>query len=243
VAANVRKVTLAITNEEYAWAERRAKRAGISVSAVLSAAAKEKRRAEERDEKQRKAWAEIVAYVTNGAPLTSEELAAAERELNGKAPKRRRATARAQAARTARERLDALRALGRPVSGDDGVGLPPRGPRGGLWRPLDHYGLIYEKPAREALRLSRAVFRALVLPTAWVKNPKYSTAPSVGVYDPRTLLAIRAALDSDPDSLAQQRSFVARRRAEIDAGVREEHTAFMQRAREWRAVRQERRRR
>jgi hypothetical protein len=99
VAANVRKVTLAIANEEYAWAERRAKRAGTSVSAVLSAAAKEKRQAEERDEKQREAWAEIVGYVTNGASLTSEELAAAERELNGDAPKRRHATARAQARR------------------------------------------------------------------------------------------------------------------------------------------------
>jgi hypothetical protein len=92
MAANVRKVTLAITNEEYAWAERRAKRAGISVSAVLSAAAKEKRQAEERDEEQRKAWAEVVAYVTRGVPLTTEELAGAERELIGEGarPRRRR---------------------------------------------------------------------------------------------------------------------------------------------------------
>jgi hypothetical protein len=81
MAAGVRKVTLAITNEEYAWAERRAQDAGTSVSAVLSATAREKRLAEEREAKQRKAWAEVVAYVTRGAPLTHEEIAAAEREL------------------------------------------------------------------------------------------------------------------------------------------------------------------
>jgi predicted aspartyl protease len=104
VATNVRKVTLAITNEEYAWALRRAKGEGTSVSAVLSAAAKEKRHAEEQAETQRQAWAEIVAYVTNGAQLTSEELAAAEKELNGTAPKRRRASTRGEGARITRGR-------------------------------------------------------------------------------------------------------------------------------------------
>jgi hypothetical protein len=40
--------------------------------------------AKEREEKQRrKAWAKIVAYVTNDVHLSREELAAAEKELNG----------------------------------------------------------------------------------------------------------------------------------------------------------------
>lgn len=81
MGANVRKVTLAITNEEYDWAARLAKRAGTSISSVLSAAAKEKREREEQDAAQRRAWADVVDYVTAGSPLTPAELVAAEREL------------------------------------------------------------------------------------------------------------------------------------------------------------------
>lgn len=81
MGARVRKVTLAITNEEYAWAARVAKRTGTSISSVLSAAAKEKREREERDAAQARAWADFVEYVTDGVPFTREELAAAEREL------------------------------------------------------------------------------------------------------------------------------------------------------------------
>jgi hypothetical protein len=140
----------------------------------------------------------------------------------------------------ARARLDALRSLGFAVSGD-GDTLPPRGPRGGLWRPLEQYGLMYEGPARRLLGLSRAAFRALVLPTAWVKNPLYSTAPHVGVYDPCTLVEIAPALrENRAEWLAQCRAFVSRRREQIDADVRVEHDDFMRRACDWNALRRER---
>ena len=89
MSARVRKVTVAIGNEEYAWAERRAKHAGTSVSAVLTAAAREKREAEEREASQRRAWAEVVAYVTDGVPLTDEELTSAEGELKNPGKARR----------------------------------------------------------------------------------------------------------------------------------------------------------
>ena len=81
MGARVRKVTLAITNEEYAWASRVAKRTRTSISSVLSAAAKEKREREEQDAARARAWAEFVEYVTDGVPFTHAELAAAEREL------------------------------------------------------------------------------------------------------------------------------------------------------------------
>ncbi|HEY2368042.1 MAG TPA: hypothetical protein VGH87_16705 [Polyangiaceae bacterium] len=90
MGAHVRKVTLAITNEEYDWAARVAKRTGTSISSVLSSAAKEKREREERDAAQRRAWADVVEYVTAGAPLTRAEIDAAERELSGHEPPRAR---------------------------------------------------------------------------------------------------------------------------------------------------------
>jgi hypothetical protein len=93
MSANVRKVTLAITNEEYDWAARVAKRAGTSISSVLSAAAKEKREREEQDAEQRRAWTDVVDHVTQGAPLTPAELAAAEREL-ASTPRRSRSRRR-----------------------------------------------------------------------------------------------------------------------------------------------------
>ena len=81
MGTRVRKVTLAITNEEYDWAARVAKRTRTSISSVLSLAAKEKREREERDAAQRRAWADFVEYVTDGVPFTRAELAAADREL------------------------------------------------------------------------------------------------------------------------------------------------------------------
>jgi len=154
--------------------------------------------------------------------------------------KRAKAERRNALAEVARARLDALRRLGLVVPGDDGGFLPPRGPRGGLWRPLE-YGLVYEGPARRVLGLSRNAFRALVLPTAWVKNPLYSTAPKVGVYDPCALVEIGRALhDNRSEWLAQCRAFVSRRRDQIDADVRVEHGELMRRARDWQELRRER---
>jgi sugar/nucleoside kinase (ribokinase family) len=82
MGTHVRKVTLAIANEEYDWAARVAKRTGTSISSVLSLAAKEKREREERDAAQKRAWADVVEYVTAGKPFTPEELASAQRELD-----------------------------------------------------------------------------------------------------------------------------------------------------------------
>jgi len=81
MGARIRKVTLTIRDEEYAWASRVAKRTGTSISSVLSTAVKEKREREERDTAQARAWADVEEYVTDGVPFTREELAAAEREL------------------------------------------------------------------------------------------------------------------------------------------------------------------
>jgi hypothetical protein len=87
---------------------------------------------------------------------------------------------------------------------DDGATfLPPRGPRGGLWRPLEQYGLMYEGPSRRLLGLSREAFHALVLPAALVKNPLYSTAPHVGVFEP-------AHAGRDPQSAARWQDGLAR---------------------------------
>jgi uncharacterized protein len=108
--------------------------------------------------------------------------------------RRTKADRRKALTEVARARVEALRSLGFVVPGDDGGGLPPRCPRGGLWRPLEQYGLMYEGRARRLLGLSREVFRGLVLPAAWVKTPLYSTATKVGVYDPCTLVEISRAL-------------------------------------------------
>jgi hypothetical protein len=80
-----------------------------------------------------------------------------------------------------------------------------------------------------------------VLPTAWVKNPLYSTAPKVGVYDPCTLIEVSRALrDNRSEWLAQCGAFVSRRREQIDADVRVEHGEFMRRALDWQELRRER---
>jgi uncharacterized DUF497 family protein len=156
-------------------------------------------------------------------------------------PARTKAERRKALAEAARARVDALRSLGFVVPGDDDVTWPRRGPRGGLWRPLEQYGLMYEGPSRRLLGLSREAFRALVLPAAWVKNPLYSTAPHVGVYDPLTLVEIRRAQDDGRTAwLAACRRWVSWRRARIDAEVRVGHGEFMRRARDWQALRRER---
>jgi hypothetical protein len=100
---------------------------------------------------------------------------------------------------------------------------------------------MYEGPSRRLLGLSREAFRALVLPAAWVKNPLYSTAPDVGVYDPRTLVEIsRAQHEGRTAWLAARRRWVSWRREQIDAEVRVERDDFMRRARDGQAQRRER---
>ena len=79
--AHVRKVTVAIGEDAYAWAARSAERGKTSISAVLTAAARAKRDAEERDAAQARAWSEVLSHVARGRPLTAAEIAAAGREL------------------------------------------------------------------------------------------------------------------------------------------------------------------
>jgi hypothetical protein len=84
MSATVRKVSLAIGREELEWAEKRAAREGMSVSAVITDATRRAREAEKRRKRQRKAWAEYEAWANEaGEPLTTEELEAAARELDG----------------------------------------------------------------------------------------------------------------------------------------------------------------
>lgn len=78
----VKKISVALGHEELAWAQRRAKREGTSVSAVLTAAARRTRDEEARDERQRAAWEEYEAWATaESGPLSHGELEAARREL------------------------------------------------------------------------------------------------------------------------------------------------------------------
>lgn len=90
----MKKISVALGHEELAWAQRRAKREGTSVSAVITAAARRAAEEEQREPRQREAWAEIVAWATKDEPFTPEEIAAADRELGGAEGARRRARAR-----------------------------------------------------------------------------------------------------------------------------------------------------
>ena len=83
MASNVQKVSVAIGLEELAWARERAEREGTSLSAVLSAAARVAREVEEESARRNAAWSGFLRWATEDAPLTDEELAAADQELNG----------------------------------------------------------------------------------------------------------------------------------------------------------------
>jgi len=83
MAVTVRRVTIAIGKEEFAWASKRAKREGLSVSAVLTRATRDALEAEAKRERQRKAWDELQHWLLDGKPPTAAELEAAQRELDG----------------------------------------------------------------------------------------------------------------------------------------------------------------
>src|ERR1700690_4485178 len=94
--------------------------------------------------------------------------------------RRTKADRRKALAEVARARVDALRSLGFVVPGDDGGGLPPRAPRGGLWRPLEQCGLMYEGPARRPLGLSREAFRGSASPTLHARRDQPSASRQQG---------------------------------------------------------------
>jgi hypothetical protein len=65
-----------LPNEELAWAQARAERAGTTVSAVVTDAVRQARQAE--------AWAEFRDWALQGQPpISDDERAAAEREWRG----------------------------------------------------------------------------------------------------------------------------------------------------------------
>lgn len=80
---SVKKVSLAIGRDEFAWAQRRARQEGTSISAVLTEAARRMRDEDARRAKQDVAWNAFVAEAFPGEPFTEDELAAAQRELDG----------------------------------------------------------------------------------------------------------------------------------------------------------------
>ncbi|MBX3274980.1 MAG: hypothetical protein KF729_32245 [Sandaracinaceae bacterium] len=82
MSSTVRKVTIALGAEEYAWAREQAERSQTSVSAVLTEAARCARDRAAREAARAAAWAELEAWITGGEPLDAQELAAAERELD-----------------------------------------------------------------------------------------------------------------------------------------------------------------
>lgn len=82
MSVTVKKVTVALGRDEYAWAKKQAKRTGTSVSAVLTQAAREARETAERVARQEAAWAEVEAWLTAGAALGADELEDARRELD-----------------------------------------------------------------------------------------------------------------------------------------------------------------
>ncbi len=82
MASTVKKVTVALGREEYAWAREQAERTKTSVSAVLTKAARDARETQERCARQDAAWAKVEAWLTDGRGFTEEELEAARRELD-----------------------------------------------------------------------------------------------------------------------------------------------------------------
>ncbi len=81
MSVTVRKISVAIGQDELAWAQSRAKRDGTSVSAVLTNAARAARDAEAQRRRQRKAWAAFLSWATDGEGLADEDLDAGAREL------------------------------------------------------------------------------------------------------------------------------------------------------------------
>ncbi len=82
MAVTVRRVTIALGKGEYAWAQRRAKREGRSVSAVLTEAAREAHDQERRRARQDAAWAKALAWATDGRGFSDDDLEDARRELD-----------------------------------------------------------------------------------------------------------------------------------------------------------------
>ena len=82
MAATVKKVSVAIGQDELEWARLRAKREGRSLSAILTEATRKAKEAEAEAERRDAAWAQLEAWLLDGRPLSDEELAAAREALD-----------------------------------------------------------------------------------------------------------------------------------------------------------------
>ncbi len=111
----------------------------------------------------------------------------------------------------------------------------------GLFRSAKYYGLVYEKTAARLLGTSVAKLRNLAIPADWIVNPAFTTAPSVPIYDPRTLLETSRFLADHSEFVDSGFDLVRKNRADTDAEVREDYREFRQRAKLWAATKAERR--
>ena len=73
MTSKVEKLSVAVPRETAAWARRDARKLKKSLSAVVTEALEDRRRA--------RAWAKFRDAALGGEPLTSQELQAARREL------------------------------------------------------------------------------------------------------------------------------------------------------------------
>ena len=83
MAASVEKVSVAIGRDELEWARGRAEREGVSLSAVLTDAARVARELEARRARQDTAWWAFMDWATEGEGLPTEAFEAAQKELDG----------------------------------------------------------------------------------------------------------------------------------------------------------------
>jgi len=85
MSASVEKVSVAIGLDVLEWARKRAEAEGISLSAVLTEAARRGREAAERQARQDAAWAAFKKWAGKGRKgLSAEALEAAELELGNR---------------------------------------------------------------------------------------------------------------------------------------------------------------
>ena len=82
MSASVEKVSVAIGRDVLDWARKRAELQGLSLSAVLTEAARLGREAAERQARQEAAWSAFRKWAVKGRKgLSAAALEAAEREL------------------------------------------------------------------------------------------------------------------------------------------------------------------
>lgn len=79
----VKKVSVAIGKEELDWLRQRAEREGVSLSAVVTDAAREARVRAMKRAQQDAAWSRFLDWATDGKGLSERVREAARRELDG----------------------------------------------------------------------------------------------------------------------------------------------------------------